>query len=262
VSESEGKVKFPSTITNHDEKVKIYGRSEGFPYYRIAYKAAGKRRVQAFSTYSAALSAAEKKAEELAKGKASIALTNKEAVAALAVRDALEAFRLETGRRVSALEAVQGFLDAARLLPDGHNLREAVKAFAQTKATIKPKLIKDAVEEFLTIRMPRAQAKDGKRSQLSPDYNAHIETWLREFAGMFPGHRLADLNREFLSKWIGRFGELSAKSRNDRRAAVAMFFRWCQRRIICRRTIGCCKPMRWRGRSWTPLLRTSTVPTN
>jgi integrase len=46
---------------------------------------------------------------------------------------------------------------------------------------------------------------------------------------MFPGHRLGDLNRDFLAQYAARFGELSAKSRNDRRATVGMFLRWCVR---------------------------------
>jgi len=123
-------------------------------------------------------------------------LTAREATAALSIRDTLDAFRRDTGRSFTALEAVTGFLDAMKQLPPGCGLTESVKAFARTLATIKPKLISDAVEEFITVRKPKAKAADGKRAQLSPVYAAHIETWLREFAKTFPGHRLGDLNRE------------------------------------------------------------------
>ena len=51
-------------------------------------------------------------------------------------------------------------------LPQGCGLTESVKAFARTLATVKPKLIADAVEEFLAVRKPKAQSVDGKRAQL------------------------------------------------------------------------------------------------
>jgi hypothetical protein len=68
-----------------------------------------------------------------------------------------------------------------------------------------------------------------ERAQLSPLYALHVETWLRDFAKTFPGHSLGDLNREFLAQYMDKFAELSPKSRNDRRATVAMFLRWCVR---------------------------------
>jgi integrase len=165
--------------------------------------------------------------KELNDGNQSTALTIREATAALSIRDTLDAHRRATGRAYTALEAVTGFMDAIRQLPDGCNLTEAVCAYSRTLATIKPKLMAEAVEEFIAMRKPKAQAADGKRAQLSPVYSAHVESWLREFAATFPGHSLGDLNRDFLARYIGNFGEVSAKSRNDRRAAVAMFLRWC-----------------------------------
>ena len=224
-----GKVKFPVKVTFRKAEAKIYGKSEAYPFYRLCYYAAGKRHVRSFATYGEARKEADAKVKEIANGSQSIALTTKEATAALSIRDALDAFRRDTGRTVTALEAVTGFLDAAKLLPDGCNLTEAVRAYSATLATIKPKLIAEAVEEFIAVRKPKAEARDGKRSQLSPVYEAHIQFWLREFSGTFPGHQLGDLNRELLAAYIGKFSGLSAKSRNDRRAAVAMFIRWCQR---------------------------------
>jgi integrase len=94
---------------------------------------------------------------------------------------------------------------------------------------VRPKLITDAVEEFLAVRKPKSIAVDGKRSQLSPCYAAHVECWLREFASTFPGHRLGDLNRDFLARYMAAHAALGSKSRNDRRAAVGMFLRWCVR---------------------------------
>jgi len=207
----------------------IYGKSKAYPAYRLAWRVTGKRRMERFQTYSEAKRRADALVKELAKGSQVTALTAKEAATALSIRDALDAFRRDTGRGFTALEAVTGFLDAMKQLPHGCGLTESVKAFARTLATVKPKLIADAVEDFLAVRKPKSHAADGKRAQLSPVYAAHVESWLREFAATFPGHRLGDLNRDFLARYIGSHAGLSPKSRNDRRAAVSMFMRWCAR---------------------------------
>jgi integrase len=222
-------MKFPVKVTFRKAEAKIYGKSAAYPFYRLCYYAAGKRRIQSFSTYAAAKTEADAKVKQLANGNQSIALSAKEATAALSIRDALDAFRRDTGRSFTALEAVTGFLDAVKQLPQGCGLTESVKAFSRTQATIKPKLIADAVEEFIAVRKPKARAVDGKRAQLSPVYAMHIETWLREFAATFPGHHLGDLNRDFLATYMAEYATLSPKSRNDRRAAVSMFMRWCAR---------------------------------
>jgi integrase len=224
-----GKMKFPVKVRFRKAEVKIYGKSAAYDFYRLCYYAAGKRRIQSFSTYTEAKAKADAKVKELASGNQSIALTAKEATAALSIRDALDAFRRDTGRGFTALEAVTGFLDAMKQLPPGCGLTESVRTFARTLATIKPKLISEAVEEFIAVRKPKAQATDGKRAQLSPVYAAHVKSWLQEFAATFPGHGLGDLNRDFLTQYMGNHAALSPKSRNDRRAAVSMFMRWCAR---------------------------------
>jgi len=222
-------MKFPVKVPFRKAEAKIYGKSAGYSFYRLCCYAGGKRHIRSFSTYSEARQEAEAKVKEIANGNQSIALTPKEAAAALSIRDALDSFRRDTGRSFTALEAITGYLDATKQLPAGCGLTESVNAFARTLATVKPKLIADAVEEFLAVRKPKAQSVDGKRAQLSPVYAIHLETWLREFAATFPGHHLGDLNRDFLAKYIGSHARLSPKSRNDRRAAVAMLLRWCAR---------------------------------
>jgi integrase len=222
-------MKFPVKVSYRKAEAKIYGKSAAYPFYRLAYRAAGKRHVRSFSTYTEARQEAETKVREIANGSQSIALTDKEATAALSIRDALDAFRRDTGRSFTALEAVTGFLDAMKQLPPGCGLTESVRGFVRTQAAVKPKLISAAVEDFLAVRKPKSVAVDGKRSQLSPCYAAHVECWLREFANTFPGHRLGDLNRDFLGRYMAALTALGTKARNDRRAAVGMFFRWCVR---------------------------------
>jgi integrase len=223
-------MRFPKRIRHRGQVLAtIYGKSDSYPAYRLAWRVAGKRRMERFQTYSEVKRRADALVKELAQGSQVTALSGKEAAAALSIRDALDAFRRDTGRSFTALEAVTGFLDAMKQLPQGSGLTESVKAFARTLATVKPKPIADAVEEFLAVRKPKSQAADGKRSQLSPCYASHVECWLREFATMFPGHRLGDLNRDFLARYMATHAALGPKSRNDRRAAVAMFLRWCVR---------------------------------
>ena len=224
-----GKMTFPVKVKHRKAEVKIYGKTAGYNFYRLCYYAAGKRIVNSFPSYGAAKTAADTKVRELAKGVQSIALTNKEATAALSIRDALDGFRRDTGRSFTALEAVTGFLDAVKHLPPGCGLTESVKAFARTSADIKPMLISKAVEEFLAVRKSKSIAAEGKRSQLSPSYALHVQCWMNEFSGAFPGHHLDDLNRDFLARYVAAFTALSPKSRNDRRAAIAMFLRWCVR---------------------------------
>ena len=71
---------------------------------------------------------AERLAKELASGSQVPALTPAEARDALAVRDALAAFRKETGLVISPIQAVTEYLAAARKLGD-RQLSEAVAGF-------------------------------------------------------------------------------------------------------------------------------------
>ena len=66
-------------------------------------------------------------------------------------------------------------------------------AYLQTVVTAKAKGIADAVEEFIAIRQRRAEPQNGKRAQLSASYAAHVNSWLRDFAGTFPGTLVSDL---------------------------------------------------------------------
>ena len=188
-----GRLKFPIKIKFRKAVATIYGKSPSYPFYRVCYHAAGRRHLRSFASYQEAKAEAESKVREISSGNQTLALTNAEAVAALSIREALEAFRRETGRNFTPVEAVSGFLDAMRQLPPGLGLTESVREFAQTRATIKPMLITKAVEEFLAIRRPKSIAPEGKRAQLSASYAQHVECWLREFAETFKGHGLAQI---------------------------------------------------------------------
>jgi integrase len=56
-----------------------------------------------------------------------------------------------------------------------------------------------------------AQVRCGGRqtgATLARCYAAHVECWLREFAATFPGHRLGDLNRDFLARYMAAHAAL------------------------------------------------------
>jgi len=221
-------MRFPVRVKHRKQEAVIYGKTTAYPFYRVGYRAAGKRFVRSFPTYAAARQEAEAKVRELAEGNQAAALSNREASDALAIRQALEAFSHDTGRAVNALEAVTGYLTATRKL-GAFPLTDAVAGFLRTIVTVKRKDIAEAVAEFVAVRKPKAEAKDGKRSQLSPVYAYNVAMWLKEFADTFPATAVCDLTKEHLAAYIGAHGNLSAKSRNDRRAVAKMFLTWCVR---------------------------------
>lgn len=59
------KMRFPKIVLHQKAEVTIYGKKKNYPFYRIIYRAEGKRRMQHFAKYSDALKAAEEKAEQL-----------------------------------------------------------------------------------------------------------------------------------------------------------------------------------------------------
>jgi integrase len=227
--DSGAKVKFPVHVKHRKQEAVIYGRTAGYDFYRVAAKVAGKRVLKSFATYSEAREYAEQTVRDLARGNPSAALSADEAGDALAIRQALDTFKQETGGNPSALEAVSGYLAAVKLLPKGSTVLEACRAYARTIGSVKPKTIADAIADFLASRQGKVP-KPGERARLSPVYARNVASWLNGFRDTFPGHLVSDLCPEFLEQYFGAFGELSAKARNDRRGAVGMWLRWSGRK--------------------------------
>lgn len=61
-------------------------------------------------------------------------------------------------------------------------------------------------------------------------YARNVRSWLERFAATFLGVALCDLGKDHLGLWLDSLGELGVKSVNDRRACLAMFFRWATRK--------------------------------
>ena len=80
---------------------------------------------------------------------------------------------------------------------------EAVDGFLTTVATVQRKALAEAVAELIEGRKHLAEAKDGKRSKLSPVYAHNVGMWLNEFAGTFPGYAVCDLTKDHLNTYSG-----------------------------------------------------------
>lgn len=223
-------MKFPVTIRHRASKVKIYAPAQNFAYYRLAYAVAGKRRLQTFASYSEAKATGERIVREIAQGSPAASLSASQSRDALAALERLTALHQSTGRNFSLLGAISEFAEAVTKLR-GRALVEAVAGFMRTAATVKTKGIAEAVEEFITSRQHRLEAKDGKRAQLSQTYAVHVNSWLREFAGTFPGTAVSDLSKEHLNAYTGTktFKDFTPKTRNHRRTTVKMFLNWAAR---------------------------------
>jgi hypothetical protein len=127
------RVKFPVTVEYYDQRAKIYKPAKGFPFYRVSFRTAGKRRMLTFGRYRKAKKAAGKKVRELHNGQQSAGLTVKESQDAISIREMLAAYRQEGGTRISAHEAVASYLEAAKQLPKGSTLLESLEFCNQRK---------------------------------------------------------------------------------------------------------------------------------
>ena len=125
------------------------------------------------------------------------------------------------------LAAVSEFSEVIALL-NGRALREAVDGFLTTIVSVKRKALAEAVEEFTASREPKTKPKrTGERAALNAKYVENTRNWLKAFAEMFPGYCVCDLTKEHLDAYVATLAELSAKSRNHRRAITKQFLRWC-----------------------------------
>jgi integrase len=233
-------VRFPVTIRHRSSKAKIYRPAGKFNYYRVAYTVAGKRRMQTFAAYSDAKAAAERIVRDTASGSQAAALTASQSRDALAAFQRLESFRQATGRTVSLLAAVSGFVESAIKL-HGRSLDEAIDGFLRTVVSVTRKDIAEAVAEFLQADAPRTKAAPGQRAQLSAKYAYNRKLQLDRFAAMFPNTAVCDLSKEHLDTFIasldtaqttsrnGRAAS-SAKSRNHYRATIRQFLQWAVRK--------------------------------
>lgn len=222
--------KWPKKV-KHRGKVlaKIY-RSDSRAGYRVAWQAAeGRRMMKSFASYggpAGALQFAEARVKELAAGSDTAKLTPKQAREALAIRDALDAFHRKTGRAITPLQAVSGYIEAVRKLGEQHTLDAAVTGYLANVATVRRVRLADAIEEFLASYGAKSTAANGQRPQLSPVYAYMTGHYLRRLNTTFSGYDLGALTKDNLDQFIGALTDLAPKSRNHYRATIKTFLRW------------------------------------
>ena len=193
-----GHLKFPRVIRHRRAEVTIYGKKESYPFYRIAYRASGKRRMESFRTYGEAKAAADKKVRELSEGNQSLALTNKEVTEALAIRDAVAEFRLDTGRTVTGLQIVTQALPAMKVLGDRLSPRWRKPTWQRRRWCNAKRWAKRSRSLSKAVGTSWWRRKASEQSV--PRFtSAMCAAWLTEFAGAFPGHAVCDLTKEHLN---------------------------------------------------------------
>ena len=175
-------MKFPVVIRQRKAEAVIYAKSGKYPYYRVAYRIAGKRILRSFQKFADARQEAESKVREISVGNQSLAPSSREATEALAIRAALDGFCRATGRRFSAAQAVTGFLDALRLLPPERNLVDAVRGYLGTVAVVRRKPLAEAVAEFQTARPDQPRVTFDHRR---PEWGDQFRD---AFGDLFRGH--------------------------------------------------------------------------
>ena len=156
------KMRFQKTIKHRRFQATIYGKSQKYPYYRVAYYAVGKRHIRNFKTYSLATAAAVNILRDLADGSQSVALSAMQSRDALTTLDILEAFHQATGHRISLPAAISKFVEVPKKLGE-RILDEAADEFLKNTAIVKPKSIDEAVAGFVEGIEVRTIASEGQR---------------------------------------------------------------------------------------------------
>jgi len=177
------KMRFPKLIKHRRFEATIYGKTGNYKYYRVAYYAAGKRKIRNFKTFGEAKSEAERIVRDLAQGSQSAALSAKQSRDAITAFEMLESFRQATGRSVSLPGAISQFVEVSKKIGE-RTLNEVADGFIKTVATVTRKDIGKAVDEFSQAAEMRTKATDGQRAQLSAKYAYNRQIQLRKFADM------------------------------------------------------------------------------
>ena len=221
---------FPHTIERGRFSATIYGKTDGYSFYRLAYHVAGKRVVRSFKAFGAAKAAAKATLRALAKGSQAAGLSSKQAADALAAFERLEGFHKSSGKHVSLNSAVADYVEAAGRLPKGVSLSDALTGYLTNVATVTRKDLGEAVAEFIAAREAKTKAPEGQRAQLSTGYAYLVALWLGWFAKKFTATAVCDLTKDHVDLFMADHGHLAAKSKNHLRATLRMFLGWCAKR--------------------------------
>ncbi len=229
--------RFPMKVRFRSSVVKIYSKTKGFPFYRLAYRSEGRRVICTFKTLAEAKTAAESKARALHSGNQVGASLPK--AAAQVYRSATDKLAelsrdLTAGNdptapavTVSLEEAIGEYIEAKRLL-GLRRLTEAVTGFLGTVAQVRRVKIRAAVDEYQKERkLLTVPASEGKRPALSPKFHYQDERRLDRFAQALL-IEVADLTKDHFDIFFREhLAELGAKSRNHYRGTLRQWLAFC-----------------------------------
>lgn len=196
--------------------VKIYRvENKGRDSFTVSYHADGKRRQKMFADFEDAHAEAKSKATTLSRGEL----------------DALHLRAADARAYVSAVDTVKpcgmpleivakDYMEAWKVLGGRATILEAAKEYARRHQTILPsKTVPEAVDEMLAFK-----EKDGT----SDAYLKILKVYLNQLKESFTGQlRLVTTNQ--LSDYFLAL-EVSARSKNNARATVGAFFKFCKER--------------------------------
>jgi integrase len=214
--------------------VKVYRKSPKYPFYRIAYRADGKRVVRNFKRLNLAKAEAVKKARELAQGNdTAAALTKKDAQSYRFALLKLAELRTGIDHPDSALSLEDAIIEyvAAKRLLQNTRLADAVNGFLSTAATVRRVNLKTTADEFLAERDSRTKSEDGKRAALSPRMAYQDRRRMKKFTTAFATFDVCDLRPEHLDLFFAEhLKDLAPRTRNHFRSTLTVFFKWCVRK--------------------------------
>ena len=215
--------------------VKIYRKAPKYPFYRIAYRADGKRVVRNFKKLSLAKIAAGRMARELAQGNdTAAALTKKDVQSYRFTLRKLAKLHAELDHEPSSAlsldDAIAEYMAAKRLLQKTR-LTDGVNGFLYTVATVRRINLKTAAEEFLAERDAKTKATEGKRAALSPCVAYQDRLHMAKFTDVFGTSDVCDLRPEHLDLvFTEHLKDLAPRTRNHFRSTPTVFFKWCVRK--------------------------------
>jgi len=221
--------------------VRIYRKTKSFPYYRIAYRADGKRVVRAFKEYKVAKTAAEARARELYDGNHLGASLPKSAAVAYQFAIAkLRDFCFESNSRrpdgtpelhLSLENVIAEYIEAKRKLGFDVSLVKTADAYVSNAVNVRRISLQLASEEFLGEREARTRPeKEGARPKLSSRMYYQDGLRLGRFRDAFQMD-VCDLRPAHLDLFFAEhLKDVMARTRNHFRSTLSVFIKWCVRK--------------------------------
>jgi len=223
-------------VRHRSASATIYRKTKQYPFYRVAYRADGKRVIRNFKTYSEAKKVAGAKAKELHAGNGiGASLTKAEAttykfaakkLSELAVQ--LNADRLDTPLAKLPLEEVIVEYVEAKLAFGHRRLIEAVNGFLGTVAKVHRIKVSIATTEYLRDRQRlTTPVAEGRRPALSPKAHYQESLRLKRFAEAMDGD-VVDLDKPHIDTFFNEhLSKLGSKSRNHYRGTLRQWIEFC-----------------------------------